>query len=386
MIDQMKQISLQSKLPNTQQSIFSVMSQMANAYKAINLSQGFPDFPISEELITLVSKYMRDGYNQYAPAAGVLPLKEVLAKKIEKQHDRRINPKSEITVTAGATQALFTTIMALIKEGDEVIVFEPVYDSYLPAIKLAGGMPRPIALKGPDYKIPWDEVKNKISFKTRMIILNTPHNPCGTVITEEDIEQLKIITDGNDILILSDEVYEHIVFDEAKHLSILGTELYRRSICVYSFGKVLHATGWKMGYCVAPEYLMKEIFKVHQYNVFSVNSPIQYAIAEHYKNEEHYLDVSSFYQKKRDLFLESIKESSFTFIPTAGTYFQILKYNEISSKSDVEFAEELVKDHGIACIPVSAFYSTNVKENALRFCFAKEDKTIEKAGKILCKI
>ena len=386
MIDQMKQISLQSKLPNTSQSIFSVMSQMANAYRAINLSQGFPDFPISEELITLVNKYMRDGCNQYAPAAGVLPLKEVLAKKIQKQHDRSVDPKSEITVTAGATQALFNTIMALIKEGDEVIVFEPVYDSYLPAIKLAGGMPRPIALKGPDYKIPWDEVKNKISFKTRMIILNTPHNPCGTVITEEDIEQLKIITDGNDILILSDEVYEHIVFDEAKHLSILGTELYRRSICVYSFGKVLHATGWKMGYCVAPEYLMKEIFKVHQFNVFSVNAPIQYAIAEYYKNEEHYLDVSSFYQKKRDLFLESIKESNFTFIPTAGTYFQILKYNEISSKSDVEFAEELVKDHGIACIPVSAFYSTNVKENALRFCFAKEDKTIEKAGKILCKI
>jgi len=386
MIDQMKQISLQSKLPNTEQSIFSVMSQMANAYKAINLSQGFPDFPISEELIMLANKYMRDGYNQYAPAAGVLPLKEVLAKKIEKQYDRKVDPKSEITVTAGATQALFTTIMALIKEGDEVIVFEPVYDSYLPAIKLAGGMPRPIALKGPDYKIPWDEVKNKISFKTRMIILNTPHNPCGSVISEEDIEQLKIITDGNDILILSDEVYEHIIFDEEKHLSILGTELYRRSICVYSFGKVLHATGWKMGYCVAPEYLMKEIFKVHQYNVFSVNAPIQHAIDEYYKEEDHYLGISSFYEKKRDLFLESIKESKFTFIPSAGTYFQILKYDEISSKSDVEFAEELVKDHGIACIPVSAFYSSKVKENALRFCFAKEDITIEKAGKILCKI
>lgn len=386
MTDHIKQISLHSKLPNTEQSIFSVMSQMANQHNAINLSQGFPDFPVSQELIDLVYKYMNQNCNQYAPASGIPKLKNILSDKIEKLYDRKFNPETEVTITAGATQAIFTAIMALIKEGDEVIVFEPVYDSYVPAIKLAGGMPRPISLTAPNYEIPWDEVKNKLSFKTRMIILNTPHNPCGSIISDDDIEQLKIITEGNDILILSDEVYEHTTYDNKKHISLLGTSLYNRTLAIFSFGKVLHATGWKMGYCVAPEFLMKEFFKVHQFNVFSVNTPIQYAIAEYFENEENYLSVAKMYEKKRDLFLNIMKDSKFNFIPSSGTYFQLMSFSEISNKSDVEFAEELVKEHGIAAIPVSSFYTNKKDEKVLRFCFAKKEETLVKAAELLCKI
>ncbi len=386
MINQTTQVAVQSKLPRIGPSIFSVMSELAAEHKAINLSQGFPNFPASKELIDLVGTYMDKGFNQYAPAAGVPELREILADKIEKSYNRKVNHNTEITITAGATQAIFTTIISLIKEGDEVMVFEPAYDSYIPSIKMAGGMPIKVALTGPDYKIPWAEVKNKISFKTRMIILNTPHNPTGTIIDEEDIKQLKIITEGNDIIILSDEVYEHAVFDDQKHISILQTSLFDRCVSIYSFGKVLHTTGWKIGYCVAPEYLMNEFRKVHQFNVFAVNTPIQHAIADYYKKEENYLSVSPFYQQKRDYFLELLKDSKFEFIPSSGTYFQLLKYSEISDLPDEEFAKMLTIEHKVASIPISVFYTDKFDAKVLRFCFAKTNETLEKAAERLCKI
>lgn len=380
------QIGLQTKLPKIEESIFSVMSALANKHKAVNLSQGFPNFPCSEELIKLVNKYMKAGYNQYAPAYGVAELRAILAKKIHTLYDKKINAEDEITITAGGTQAIFTSIVSLIKEGDEVIVFEPAYDSYVPSIKVAGGMPISIALKGPDYRIPWQEVKQKMSFKTKMIVINTPHNPCGTILNEEDIEQLKIITEGTDILILSDEVYEHITFDGQKHLSMLSTDLANRSICVYSFGKVLHATGWKVGYCVAPKYIMKEIRKTHQFNVFSVNTPVQYAIADYYKNAENYLGVSALYEQKRNFFLDLMKESRFTFVPTNSTYFQLMNYSEISNEADTEFARKLTIENGVATIPISVFYSNKTDDKVIRVCFAKTEDTLKKAADKLCKI
>jgi len=362
------------------------MSALAREHEAINLSQGFPNFPVSEELIALVSKYMRQGMNQYAPAIGIPELRHVLAKKIQNLYSHTVDVDQEITITAGATEALFSSITALVKEGDEVMIFEPAYDSYVPAIRLSGGIPISVQLKGSNYKINWEEVKRKLSFKTRMIVINTPHNPCGTILDDEDIRQLKIITEGNDILILSDEVYEHIVFDDKKHLSLLSTELYNRSICVYSFGKVLHNTGWKMGYVVAPPFLTQEIRKVHEFNVFSVNTPMQYAIAEFYENPANYLEVSPFYQEKRDYFLSLMKESRFTFIPTNGSYFQLMEYKDITDQVDVDFAKKLTIENGVASIPISVFYNTKTEEKMLRFCFAKTNDLLQKAAEELCKI
>ena len=380
-------VSISSKLPQVPTSIFAIMSKMANDYDALNLSQGFPDFPISEELIALVNKYMKAGLNQYAPMPGVLSLRGAISEKVKFLYGASYNPETEVTVTAGATQALFTAIMALVKEGDEVIVFTPAYDSYAPAIELSGGKPIFIKLETPDYNINWELVKKVMNSKTRMIIINSPHNPTGSILEKQDMIALEKITKDNDIIILSDEVYEHIIFDDHKHQSVSKfPELAKRSLIVGSFGKTFHATGWKVGYCIAPEYLTKEFRKIHQFNVFGVNTPVQYAIAEHMQNKDNYVQISSMYQKKRDLFLKSIEGSRFKPLKCSGTYFQLLDYSKITKSSDVRYAEKLTKENKIASIPVSVFYSATVDHKVLRFCFAKTDETIIEAAEILKSI
>ncbi len=378
---------LRSKLPDIKTSIFAVMTQMANENNAINLSQGFPDFQVSKKLIDLVEKYMKKGFNQYAPMQGVFELREQISKKTFELYNHKYNPDTEITITAGATQAIYTTINAFINEGDEVILFEPAYDSYLPAIRINGGQPVYVQLKAPEYKIDWNEIKRVISIRTKMIIINTPHNPSGAIFTEEDIMMLRKIVSGSKILILSDEVYEHIIFDGNKHQSLAKyPDLIKRSIIISSFGKTLHTTGWKIGYCMAPEKIMNEFRKVHQFTVFSVNTPIQYAISEYIEKEDEYMNLSSFYQEKRDYFISLVSNSKFKLIPSKGTYFQILDYSEISDEKDVEFAKRLVLEFGIASVPVSAFYHNHQDNKALRFCFAKSNKTLDKAAEKLLKI
>lgn len=380
-------VSISSKLPQVPTSIFAIMSKMANDYGALNLSQGFPDFPVSEELIALVNKYMKAGLNQYSPMPGVLSLRGAISEKVKFLYGASYNAETEVTVTAGATQALFTAIMALVKEGDEVIVFTPAYDSYAPAIELSGGKPIFIKLETPGYKINWELVKKVMNSKTRMIIINSPHNPTGSILEKEDMIALEKITRDSDIIILSDEVYEHIIFDDHKHQSVSKfPELAKRSLIIGSFGKTFHATGWKVGYCIAPEYLTKEFRKIHQFNVFSVNTPVQYAIAEYMQNKENYVRISSMYQKKRDLFLKSIEGSKFKPLKCSGTYFQLLDYSKITKSSDVRYAEKLTKENKIASIPVSVFYSATVDHKVLRFCFAKTDETIIEAAEILKSI
>jgi len=375
---------MNTKLPNTKTSIFAVMSQMANEHNAINLSQGFPDFDVSPKLIELVHKNMKLGNNQYAPMPGVMALREIISEKTEKLTGQYYNPETEITVTAGATQALYTIITALIHEGDEVIVFEPVYDSYVPAIELCGGTPVFLQLKKPNFTIDWNEVQKIINSKTKMIIINSPHNPTGATINEDDIKKLEKIIAGTNILLLSDEVYEHIIFDKKKHYSFAGSKkLAKQSIVVSSFGKTFHTTGWKTGYCVAPKEIMNEIRKVHQFVVFAVNTPLQYAMAEYLKDESVYLELGDFYQEKRDYFINLVKDSKFKLIPAQGTYFQVLDYSAISDKNDMDFAEYLTKEYKIASIPVSAFYHDKNKDKFLRFCFAKGNETLERAAEKL---
>jgi len=378
---------MNSKLPNTKTSIFAVMSQMANQYGALNLSQGFPDFPVSNKLIELVNKNMLAGNNQYAPMPGVMELREVISEKIEKIHGKFYNPDTEITVTAGATQALYSTITALVHEGDEVIVFEPVYDSYVPAIELSGGTPIFLQLKGDDYRIDFAELQKVITAKTRMIIINSPHNPTGAVLSEDDIKKLEKIISGTKIILLSDEVYEHIIFDKRKHYSFAGSQkLANQSVIIGSFGKTFHTTGWKTGYCLAPKEIMNEIRKVHQFVVFCVNTPVQYAVAEYFKDDNNYLSVKEMYQEKRDYFIKLLKGSRFKITPAEGTYFQLLDFSNITDMPDNEYAEFLIKEHKIASIPVSAFYHDKHKSSVLRFCFAKGNETLEKAAEILNKI
>ena len=378
---------MKSKLPNTKTSIFAVMSQLANEHNAINLSQGFPDFDVSPKLIELVNKNMRAGHNQYAPMPGVMKLREIISAKTEKLYGKYYNPDTEITITAGATQALYTAITTIVNEGDEVIVFEPVYDSYVPAIELCGGKPIFLELKGKEYKIDWKEVQKVVTSKTRMIIINSPHNPTGATLDENDIKQLEKIVAGTNIILLSDEVYEHIIFDGKKHLSFSASkELSKRSVIISSFGKTFHTTGWKTGYCVAPEEIMKEFRKVHQFVVYCVNTPLQYAIAEYLEDENTYLELSSMYQEKRDYFNNSLKGSKFGIIPTSGTYFQLLDYSKLSDEKDTVYAELLTKEYKVASIPVSAFYHDKVKSKVLRFCFAKGNDTIDKAVERLIKL
>ena len=374
----------ESKLPNVGITIFSVMSALATKHNAINLSQGFPNFKSDKKLINLVSKAMNSGYNQYAPMPGSMELREVIANKINLLYNSSYNPESEITITAGATQAIFTIISAFIRQKDEVIIFRPAYDCYEPAIKANGGKVISIALDAPYYKINWEAVKTRVSNKTRMIIINTPQNPSGSVFSEADMLALQKLTENTNCIVLSDEVYEHIIFDGLKHQSICKfSDLKSRSFITASFGKTFHNTGWKVGYCCAPKELMEEFRKIHQFNVFSVNHPIQKALATYLKDAKHYLEISTFYQAKRDLFLSLIKESNFKFVPAKGTYFQVLDFSKITQEYDVTFAKQLTIKYGIASIPLSVFNDNNKDDKVLRFCFAKTDTTIKQAAAIL---
>jgi methionine aminotransferase len=380
-------VSLSSKLPGVEPSIFSVMTALAVKHDAINLAQGFPDFNCPPRLIELVHKYMHDGKNQYAPMPGVLALREQIAAKTEKLYGAKYDPDKEITITAGATQAIYTAISAIIKYKDEVIIFEPAYDSYLPAILINKGSPKYISLSAPDFRINWDQVKKLVNARTRMIILNSPHNPTGVTFTPEDMKQLEKIVSGKDIIIISDEVYEHIVFDGRRHESVCRyPELAKRSFIISSFGKTYHTTGWKTGYVLAPKELTEEFRKVYSYAMFSAFTPVQFAYADMLDDEAHYLGLNDFYQAKRDLFLKSISASKFKPIACQGTYFLCVDYSAYSDEHDRHFAERITKEHGVACIPTSVFYHDKLDQKILRFCFAKNDETLLKAAERLCKI
>ncbi|MFC0514467.1 methionine aminotransferase [Mucilaginibacter angelicae] len=380
-------IPVVSKLPQTGTTIFTVMSALANELGAINLSQGFPDYDCSPGLIELVNKAMKEGHNQYAPMAGVMALRERIAEKTEKLYGAVYNPETEITITAGGTQAIFTAISAVIHPNDEVIIFEPAFDCYAPAIKLMGGVVKSLALEPPNYRIAWDMVKRLINQKTKMIILNSPHNPTATILHKEDIDELSALVKNQDILILSDEVYEHLIYDGETHHSMARyPDLQQRSFIVASFGKPFHATGWKVGYCMAPAYLMNEFRKIHQFLVFAVNTPIQYAIAEHLKNEETYLSLADFFREKRDYFRKGLEQTRFELLPCSGSYFQSVRYRAISDEKDADFSIRVAKEFGVASIPVSAFYSKGIDHHVLRFCFAKRQETLDKAVDRLIRI
>ncbi|MDB4088774.1 methionine aminotransferase [Flavobacteriales bacterium] len=381
----MEQIN--SKLPSVGMTIFSEMSALANKHNAINLSQGFPGFEIDKNLSKLVTKFMNEGKNQYAPMPGIVELRVTLSNYLNQKYKIDIEPNSEITITAGATQAIYNTISAIIEKDDEVILFSPAYDCYSPAIEIHGGISVFIPLEHPSYSINWESVKNKISKKTKLIIINSPHNPTGSLLSKKDLETLSEIVKGTNIIILSDEVYEHITFDSKKHESILSyPELKKRGMIVYSFGKSLHVTGWKLGFCVGPEWMMNEFRKIHQFTVFSCNSPMQYAINEYILKHNPFENTAEFYERKRDVFLASIKNSRFKIIPSKGTYFQLLDYSDITDMNDVDFARKLTIENGISSIPISVFYPDKKDNKVLRFCFAKDEEILIKAGQLLCKI
>ena len=376
-----------SKLPSTGTTIFTVMSALAKEHNAINLSQGFPNYSSSQKLNDLVTKAMNNGYNQYAPMAGNLELCLAISNKYELLYKSTYHPEKEITVTAGATQAIYTIISTFVRPNDEVIMFKPAYDCYEPAVEINGGVTIPIQLSAPNYKVNWEEVASKISSKTKMIIINSPHNPSGTIWSKDDMLQLQKLTKNTNIIVLSDEVYEHIVFDDAQHQSVcLFKDLKQRSFITASFGKTFHNTGWKIGYCCAPEVLMSEFRKVHQFNVFSVHHPSQKGIADYMQDAETYLSLNTFFQQKRDLFLNLISGSRFKFQPSKGTYFQVLDYSEITDEFDVDFAKRLTKEFKIAAIPLSVFNQNDKDDKVLRFCFAKTDETLKKAANVLKRI
>ncbi|RZL32175.1 MAG: aminotransferase class I/II-fold pyridoxal phosphate-dependent enzyme, partial [Pedobacter sp.] len=362
---------LNSKLPTVGTTIFSVMSNLAQKHNAINLSQGFPDYATHPQLIKFVNDALTDAHNQYAPMAGILPLRTLLADKTEKFYGAKYDPETEITITAGGTQAIFTALAAVINPGDEVIIFEPAYDCYSPTVKLLGGLVKPFELHAPDYKIDWEMVKKMFSANTKMIILNSPHNPTGGILTKTDMEALIKLTKNTDVLILSDEVYEHIIFDGEEHQSVSKyPELQERSFVIASFGKLLHTTGWKIGYCLAPAKLSTEFRKIHQFNVFSVNTPMQVGIFNYLTQSDVYQELSSFFQEKRNYFQQLLKETRFKLLPCKGSYFQCVSYEQISEENDLEFAKRLVTEHGVASIPVSAFYQDGKDDRVLRFCFS----------------
>jgi len=373
-------LHIQSKLPGVGTTIFTVMSSLAAELRAINLGQGYPDFQMNEELIGLVNQAMEDGYNQYVPMQGYRPLRESIAEKIEYLYQTKINPEDQITITPGGTYAIYTALTTVLQPGDEVIVFEPAYDSYLPNIEVNGAIPVPIDLKFPEYKIDWSEVRRKISPKTRMIMLNSPHNPTGAVLREEDIKELRSIVAGSRIFIVSDEVYEHLIFDDIPHQSILRyPDLMERSFVCFSFGKVYHCTGWKLGYCVASSENTKEFRKVHQFNCFSCNAPTQVALARFLKNKDSYLSLSPFVQEKRDYFQALMKSTRFSPLPSYGSYFQVYRYDRISDESDRDFAIRITKEYGVATIPVSVFYRSGKDDHVIRFCFCKKKETLDEA-------
>ncbi len=378
---------INSKLPNVGTTIFTVMSALATEHKAVNLGQGFPDYQMSEELIALVNDVMKKGFNQYVPMQGYLPLREVLAEKIQSLYTTIVNPNTQITITPGGTYAIYTALTTVLQPGDEVIIFEPAYDSYIPNVEINGAIPVLIDLKFPDYKIDWQKVKQKINAKTRMIMLNSPHNPTGAVLGEEDIQQLRSIVKGTNIFILSDEVYEHLIFDGLLHHSILRyPDLMERSFVCFSFGKVYHCTGWKLGYCISSPELMKEFRKVHQFNCFSCHTPSQVALAEFIKNKDSYLSLGTFMQEKRDHFQQLMQQTKFEPLPSRGSYFQCYKYDRISDESDKDLAIRLTKEKAVATIPVSVFYKAGTDNKVLRFCFAKKKETLEAAVERLIKL
>jgi methionine aminotransferase len=380
-------MKLTSKLPNLSVTIFSEMTQLADAHGAINLSQGFPDYAVPAELTALVAKYMQQGCNQYAPMQGVQFLREQISEKVSELYGAKYDPASEITITSGATEALFAAITAVVGEGDEVIVLEPAFDSYTPVISLCGGTPVYVQMEFPGYRIDWDQVRHAITEKTRAIILNSPHNPTGAVLTRDDISCLSGIVQDSNLVIISDEVYEHIIFDGCTHQSMARyPQLAARSFVISSFGKTYHATGWKIGYCLAPVELSKEIQKIHQYLTFASNTPVQHALAEFMQKKEVYLQLTEFYQQKRNKFLQAIKESRFKALPCKGTYFQMLDYSEITDEPDLEFARRLTTDFGVAAIPPSVFYHRKNDYRVLRFCFAKKEETLEKAAEKLSRV
>jgi len=376
-----------SKLPNVETTIFTVMSQLAAEHQALNLSQGFPDFNGPDELLNRVTEHMRLGHNQYAPMIGVQPLREAIAAKVLSLYQASVDTDQEITVTSGATDALFTAITTIVSTGDEVIVFDPAYDAYEPAIELAGGKAVHLPLLAPDFKIDWQQVEESITSKTRAIILNSPHNPTGTTLSEADIQALQAIIAKHDILLISDEVYEHIVFDGEPHLSLLRyPDLRERAFVISSFGKTYHVTGWKIAYCIALPELTSEFRKVHQYVSFCTVSPMQFALADFMQSSPHHLELADFYQAKRDRFVAGVQGSRFKLLPCAGTYFQLLDYSEISELDDVALARQLTIEKGIASIPISVFYQTPPEQRILRFCFAKNDETLDRATALLCTI
>lgn len=380
-------MQISSKLPDVGVTIFTVMTQLSIESGAINLSQGFPDFDADPKLKELVWKYMQAGQNQYAPMQGIPALREKIAAKTLDLYGHACDPATEVTVTAGATEGLFAAITAAVKPGDEVIIVEPAYDAYVPVIELNGGRPVFVKMTFPDYRVDWVAMKSALSANTRMIILNSPHNPTGAILSRKDMQSLSDLVAGTDILIISDEVYEHIVFDDRQHESILRyPDLAGRSFVISSFGKTYHTTGWKVGYCIAPQALSVEFQKVDQFLTFAVNTPVQFAYADFLDNREAFLGLATFYQKKRDLFLSLIEGSRFKALPCFGTYFQMLDYADISDAPDIEFARTITTEHKVAAIPPSVFYHDGTDARVLRFCFAKNDDTLKEAAERLCRI
>lgn len=375
---------IDSKLPNVGTTIFTVMSGLASQAGAINLSQGFPNYDPSPELQSLVSKYMASGANQYSPMPGLITLRERIAEKMEMLYGCQVNPDTEITITAGGTQAIFCAIGAFVRPGDEVILIEPCYDSYRPSVETMGGIPVIYSLSAPDYRVDWQELTKLITPRTRMLCINTPQNPTGTILREQDMRELERILQGTDVIVMSDEVYEHLIYDGEPHASVLRyPSLYQRSLAIYSFGKTYHNTGWKTGYCIAPPELTKEFRKVHQFNVFSANHPMQAAFADFMQREGEYLGLPDFYQRKRDFFLGAMSGTRFRPLPCFGTYFQLFSYSDISDEGDLDFCKRLTTEYGVAAIPVSSFYSDLKDEKVIRLCFAKTEDLLEKAGKLL---
>lgn len=377
-------LKYQSKLPSGDTSIFAIMSGLASRYNAINLGQGFPNFDCDDVLKEKINHYLKSGKNQYCPMPGYIGLREELAKKYEASYNQKINAATDITITAGATQAIYTAITAFIKPGDEVIIFEPAYDSYVPSIQLNGGKHVTYKLKAPDYTVDWNKFEDLISSKTRMILINTPQNPIGKTFKEADLKNLENIIKDKDIILLSDEVYEHLIYDDQKHQSaIMFPHLFQQSLCTYSFGKTFHSTGWKLGYCIGPNHLMQEFRKTHQWVVFSVNSFLQYALADYLKDPKPYLGLPKFYQQKRDFFAKVMEGSRLNALHCEGTYFQLFDYSGISQESDLDFAKRLTQEYGVASIPVSPFYSDRTDGKVIRFCFAKTEDILEQAAQKL---
>jgi methionine aminotransferase len=379
---------LQSKLPNVGTTIFTVMSKMAQDYGAINLSQGFPDFDCPERLRELVAQHLNGRKNQYPPMAGIPSLRQQIANKVKDYYGCDVDPETQVTVTSGATEALFDAVHAVVTTGDEVIVFDPAYDCYEPAVQLAGGITIHVPLTLPDYGMDWDRLEQAINSRTRLIIINSPHNPCGSILSKSDHDKLAALIRDYDIFILSDEVYEHMVFDGVEHESVLGhEELRAKSFAVFSFGKTYHATGWKLAYCVAPEKLTTEFRKIHQYVTFTTSSFVQYAIADFMAEcPEHTRELPDFYEEKRDTFCNLIAASRFKFTPSKSTYFQLVDYSAISNKSDVEFTNYLTQNKGVAAIPLAPFYEKPPATKIIRFCFCKDDSTLQQAARILCEL